>query len=120
MRVLVQTQEKRGAAVDHVVEVAFQFASLETLDGVARELLEFGIAFVAQVVTGQLVGPRLVGESGDGAAIDLILLGAELILIEENRETLVEAWVVWIAIDLTAQNAERGRDLFHFHQASQV
>ena len=120
VRVLVQTQKKCGAAIDQVVEVAFQFTSLKTLHRIARQLLEFGIALVTQVIAGKLVVPGLVGKAGDGTTIDLLLLGAQPVLVEENRETLVKAGVIRVAINFAAQDAERERDLLHFHQACQV
>src|ERR1035438_5659716 len=118
--VCIQVQPQRQRSFADIIEVPLQFASLETLYGVARQLFKFGIALEAQVVAGQLVVPRLVGEAGNGTAIDLLLLGAQPVLIEENRETLVKPGVVRVAINFTAQHAERGRDLFHFHQARQV
>ena len=113
--VLVQPEVEHGAAANHAVaEVTFQVGAAEGLHRVAGQLFELGISLVPQVKTRQLVIPRLVGEAGNGPAIDLFLFRAQFVLIEKHSQPLVKAGVVGIAIDLLPQHAQRLRNFLHF------
>src|SRR5258708_4773233 len=118
--VLVQSQVKGWTASDYVVEILFELAALELCDRVAGQLLEFGISLLAQIVACQLVVPGFVWEALNRAAVHFFLLRSQPVLIEKYCQALVEARVVWVAVDLATQHAERGRDLFRLYQSSQI
>ena len=71
--VQIQLQIERCRAV-HTLEVVFKVSPVETLDRVARELVEFRVPSVTKIETRELVVPRAVRKVGNSPAIDLFLL----------------------------------------------
>ena len=118
--VQVQPQVKPGAATDHTVEILLEIAALELCNRIAGQLLELRVSLVAQIETREFVVPGFVWEPGHGATVDFLLLRAQPVLIEKHGEPFIEAGIVGVAVDLAAQHSERGRNLFHLHQARQV
>ena len=97
--------ELRPAAVD-VAEVGFEFGAVEGVDDLTGEGGEVLLALLTNVEARELVVEGGAREAGDGAAVDLFLLGGEVVLLEEVGEADVEEWVVGVAVELAAEDGE--------------
>ena len=87
--VQVQTKIHLGRAADERLKIMFQLAALKDLNSVLRQLLEFSVFLLTQIKACQLVIPGMVRKVSHRAAVNLFLLDAEAVLVQENGQPLV-------------------------------
>ncbi len=71
-------------------EVLFQTSAAEGVDDLPGEGVKVLFALKSQVEPGELVVESWAGKTGNGAAIDLLLLRSEIILLEKVGEAFIE------------------------------
>src|SRR5215471_11615044 len=99
---LIQTHiHRRGTPADRR-EVRLQRAAIELLDSILRQLLERGIFPVTQVEARQLTVPGGIGETRERSPVHFLLFLAEIVLLQKNGETLVQARIVRVVINLSS------------------
>src|SRR4029077_1092824 len=118
--ILVQAKVQRRAAAIYLVEISFEIGAVEALDRILGQLFEIGVSFIPKIVAREFVVPEPVRETRNRTPVDFLLFGAQAILIQKNREPLVEAGVVGVAVDLLPKNCQCIGDSLHLDQSRQI
>ncbi len=118
---LVQAQVQRwGSAVAHIRKIAFQAGAAECFDHFLGQSLEFGVLLTGQIKARKFVVPRTIWKPLHRAAVDLFLLGTQTVLCEKDRQALIEAGIIGVAVDLPTKNRQRSGNLLQLNQSRQV
>ncbi len=107
----VQAEIHLGSAADERLKIVFQLTTLEDPDGVLRQLLELGGLSLTQVKTRQLVIPGEVRKARHRAAVNFLLLHAQAVLVQKNRQPLVQSRIIRVMVQLAPKNGKRPRNL---------
>ncbi len=120
VRIQVQAKVHLRSAADEGLKIVFQLTALEDAHGVLRKLLKLGILSLAQIKPRQLVIPGAVWKTGYRAAINLLLLHAEPVLVQENCQPFVQAGIIRVVVQLAPKHGQRLRNLFQLDKTCQV
>ncbi len=101
-------------------EVLFQTSAAEGVDDLPGEGVKVLFALKSQVEPGELVVESWAGKTGNGAAIDLLLLRSEIILLKKVSEAFIEEWIVGVTVDLTTKDSKCFRQTFRSCQTAKV
>src|SRR5260370_31872504 len=88
--VKVKLQIQLGPALVDDGEVLFQTSAAEGVDDLSGKGVKVLFALKSQVEPGELVVESWAGETGNGAAIDLLLLRTEISLLKTVSDAFIE------------------------------
>jgi len=78
-----------GAGLNHFAEIRFEFGSGEDSRHLLRERSVGALLARAQIPARKPVVPGFIGKFGNGAAIDILHVSADIVLLKESGETRV-------------------------------